>query len=120
MNVKFVDLFGLDNLKAVTPYFSNPTKDYEKAGNRMVDFSSEGFDAMRGKELPGQTPVLLITSGNPPFMEEMWRQCHEDMVRHSDKHQLLIAEGNNHDIVEENPELVLNSTIEFVNRILAG
>ena len=38
MNANFVDKFGLDNLNAITPYFENPTKNHEKAGNRMVDF----------------------------------------------------------------------------------
>ena len=52
-------------------------------------------------------------------MEEMWRQCHEEMVRNSEKHQLLIATGNNHDIVEENPELVLKTIIELVDRVKA-
>ena len=115
MNVKFVDRFGLDNLNAVTPYFPNPTENFEKAGNRMVDFSSESFAAMRGKELPKQIPVILITSGNPPMMKELWRRCHEEMMMGSEKHQLLIAEGNNHDIVEENPELVLKTINEFVS-----
>jgi hypothetical protein len=36
---------------------------------------------------------------------------------HSENHQLIIAEGNHHDIVEENPELVLKTIIELVNKI---
>jgi pimeloyl-ACP methyl ester carboxylesterase len=83
----------------------------------MTDFSRETFAAMRGKELPSQIPAILITSGNPPLMPDLWRQCHQEMVMNSEKHQLIIAEGNNHDIVEENPELVLNTIIEMVNRI---
>jgi len=117
MNVNFVDRFGLENLNAVTPYFSNPTENHEKAGNRIVDSASESFGALRGKELPSGTPVILITSGNAPFIPEMWRQCHEDMVRHSEQHQLLIAEGNNHDIVEENPGLVLDTIIAMVDQL---
>ena len=117
MNVKFVDRFGLDNLNAVTPYFSNPIEDYQKAGNRIVDNAAESFAAMRGKELPSRTPVILITSGNPPFSEELWRQCHEDMVRHEEKHHLIIAEGNNHDIVGENPGLVLDTIIAMVDQL---
>lgn len=116
MNVKFVDRFGLDNLNAVTPYFKNPTEKSEKAGNRMVDFFPEALEIMRGKELPKQIPVILITSGNPPF-PGVWRKCHEELVMNSEKHKLLIAEGNNHDIVEENPELVLNTIIELVNTL---
>jgi pimeloyl-ACP methyl ester carboxylesterase len=116
MNVCFVDRFGFDNLNAVTPYFKNPTMNYEKAGNRTVDFFPEALEIRRGKELPKHIPVMLITSGNPPF-PNVWRKCHEEMVANSEKHQLLIAEGNNHDIVEENPELVRNTIIEFINRI---
>jgi pimeloyl-ACP methyl ester carboxylesterase len=120
MNVCFVDRYGFDNLNAVTPYFKNPAENYEKAGNRMVDFFPEALELMRGKELPNHIPVILITSGNPPFSNDIWRKCHQEMVANSEKHKLLIAEGNNHDIVEENPELVLKTIIELVNRVQSG
>ena len=116
-NVCFVDRFGLDKLNAATPHFENPTTNSEKAGNRMVDYLPETYGALRGKKLPPQMPVILLTSGNPPFSSSIWRQCHEEMMTSSEKHQLIIAEGNNHDIVEENPDLVLKTIIEFVKRI---
>ena len=116
MNVRFVDRFGFDELNAVTPYFENPTEVYQKAGNRMVDSFPEALEALRGKTLPKEIPATLITSGNPPF-GEVWRKCHEGMVMESEKHQLLIAEGNNHDIVEENPQLILKTIIEFAERV---
>jgi pimeloyl-ACP methyl ester carboxylesterase len=117
MNVKFVDRFGLDNLNAVTPYFENPTENHEKAGNRMVDAFAETLNLMRDKELPDHIPVILLTSGNPPIEKDIWRRCHEEMVMNSEKHEMIIAEGNNHNIVDENPELVLNTIMELVNRI---
>ena len=117
MNVRFVDRFGFDNLNAVTPYFENPTENSEKAGNRMVDFFPEALEALRGKELPTQIPAILVTAGNPPFSADVWRKCHEEMVMDSAKHELLIAKGNNHDIVDENPELVLETIADLVNRI---
>lgn len=117
MNVKFVDRFGLDKLNAVTPYFDNPTKNYEKAGNRMVDNFSIALEVMRDKELPKEIPIKLITAGNPPFVSDIWRECHQEMVQNSEKHKLLIAEGNSHNIIAENPKLVLNSIIELVNSI---
>jgi pimeloyl-ACP methyl ester carboxylesterase len=117
MNICFVDRFGLENLNAQTPYFKNPKDINEKVLNRVVDFFPESFDAMRGEELPPQIPVTLITSGIPPFSKDIWRQCHEEMVMNSEKHQLIIAEGNHHDIVEENPELVVKTVIELINRI---
>jgi hypothetical protein len=117
MNVLFVDRFGLDNLNAVTPYFENPTKNYEKAGNRMVDNFQTALDTMRGKELPKEIPIKLITAGNPPFSNIIWRECHQELVEKSEKHTLLIAEGNSHMIVSENPELVLKTIIELVNSI---
>jgi pimeloyl-ACP methyl ester carboxylesterase len=117
MNVRFVDIFGLDNLNTVTPYFENPTMNYEKAGNRMVDLFPKALEVLRGKELPPHIPALLITSGSPPFSERIWRKCHEEMVMNSRKHQLIIAEENNHDILDENPELILKAIIEFVDRV---
>jgi len=115
MNVKFVDRFGLDNLNAATPYFENPTSNPEKAGNRMVDHFPEALEQMRGKELPRQIPIILITAGNPPFSLDLWRECHEEMAMNSEKHKLVIAEGNNHDILAENPELVLHTVVELID-----
>jgi len=117
MNVKFVDRFGLDNLNAVTPYFEGPSNDFEKACNRVVDHFPEAIEALRGKELPTQIPVILITVGNPPLSDIMWRECHREMVMGSDKHVLLIAEGNSHNVVHENPELVVKTIAELVGRI---
>ena len=116
MNVKFVDRFGLDNLNAVTPYFENPTENWQKAGNRMVDNFPKALEVLRGKELNNQIPVLLLTAGNP-LVPEIWRECHEEMVMNSENHKLLIAEGNNHDITSENPEIVISTIIELINTI---
>ena len=60
-----------------------------------------------------------MTADNAPFSDDVWRTCHEEMVKNSEKHELRIAEGNNHDIVEENPELVLNTIVELVKRVKA-
>ncbi len=116
MNVRYVDHIGLEKLNAMMPYFENPATNSEKAGNRMIDLSSEIFSALRGKELPKHIPAILLTSGFPPLPGN-WRQCHEEMVMNSAKHQLLIAEENHHDIVEENPELVIKTIIELIERI---
>jgi len=116
-NVKFVDRFGLDKINAVTPYFENPTENHEKAGNRQVDNAPIAFDKLRDYELPASIPVTLITSGNPPFGSDIWRKCHKEMVMNSENHQLIIAEGNNHDILMENPELVLNTVIKLTKTI---
>jgi pimeloyl-ACP methyl ester carboxylesterase len=117
MNVKFVDRFGLDNLNAVTPYFENPTKNHEKAGNRMIDFFPEALKVLRDKELPPDIPALLITAGHFPFGQEIWRACHEEMVDNSEKHKLIIAEDNSHDILGENPALVMTTIVDLVTLV---
>jgi pimeloyl-ACP methyl ester carboxylesterase len=119
MNVRFVDTFGLDNLNAFTPYFANPTTNQEKAGNRMVDHFPKALAALRGKELPLNIPALLMTAANAPFSPGLWRKCHEEMVANSEKHRLLVAERHNHDILDENPELILNGIVELANRVRA-
>jgi pimeloyl-ACP methyl ester carboxylesterase len=117
MNVKFADRFGMENLNAVTPYFNPALENHQKAGNRMVDFAAESFAVLRGKELSPQLPVILITAGNPPFANGVWRQCHEEMVMSSPKHELIVAGGNHHDILEENPKLVLRTILQLVDKI---
>ena len=82
----------------------------------MVDNFPVICKRLRGYELPTEIPVLLITSGNPP-VPDIWRKCHEEMVKNSKNHKLIIAEGNKHDIVTENPELVLNTIIKLTNSI---
>jgi len=119
MNVGFVDRFGLDNLNAVTPYFDNPTANHEKAGNRMVDFFPETLATMTGRGLPADKPVVLITAGNAPFSLDVWRSCHEEMVADSERHRMVIAQGNNHDIVDENPELVVSTIARLVSEIVS-
>ncbi|NHJ49476.1 MAG: alpha/beta hydrolase [Asgard group archaeon] len=117
MNVRFVDRFGLDNLNAVTPYFENPTKKFEKAGNRMIDNFPIGLDASRNKELPSETPIRLITAGNAPFDSKIWNECHEEIVKNSAKHKLIVAEGCSHNILGENPKLVIETIVKLVNSI---
>ena len=39
------------------------------------------------------------------------------MVMNSPKHKMIIAEGNGHDIMTENPLLVLNTIVELVNTV---
>ncbi|MGC9367356.1 MAG: hypothetical protein ACP5FK_10015, partial [bacterium] len=90
---------------------------FQMAGNRMIDHFPEALEIMKGQELPQQIPVVLITSGNAPFSQDLWRECHQEMVRVSDKHKLIIAEGNSHDIVKENPELVLNTIVELCHSL---
>jgi pimeloyl-ACP methyl ester carboxylesterase len=117
MNVNFVDRFGLDKLNSVTPYFQNPIQNWEKAGNRMVDNFPYALGKLRGYELPVNIPVFLITAGNPPFESDLWRKCHEEMVMNSAKHKLIIAKENGHDILTENPGLVLKTIVELVSTI---
>jgi len=116
MNVKFVDRFGLDNLNAITPYFDNPTENWQKAGNRMVDNFSKALEVLRGKELSNEIPVLLLTAGNP-IVPGIWRECHEEMVMNSENHKLRIAKGNNHDIITENPNLVIQTIAELADQL---
>jgi pimeloyl-ACP methyl ester carboxylesterase len=115
MNVRFVDRFGLDNLNAITPYFDPPRNNHEKAGNRMVDSFSTSLELLRGRDIPDTIPVILLTAGNSPFDNDMWRECHEEMVSKSDEHELRIAEGVGHDILDENPQLVLETVAELIN-----
>jgi pimeloyl-ACP methyl ester carboxylesterase len=119
MNVRFVDSFGLDRLNAITPYFDPPTNNREKAGNRMVDAFSASLELLRGKDIPDTIPVILLTAGNFPIENDLWRKCHEEMVSKSDLQEQRIAEGVGHDILRENPQLVLETVAELISIVKA-
>jgi pimeloyl-ACP methyl ester carboxylesterase len=116
MNVVFVDSFGLGRLNSVTPYFNEPTEKWQIAGNRMVDAFAESLKLARGKDLPDGIPVILLTSGIAPFDPDIWRGCHEELVAGSENHTMVVAEGNHHDIVDENPDLVLKTIMDLLDR----
>jgi len=117
MNVCFVDRFGLDNLNAVTPYFKNPSDDSQRAGNRMVDHFPESLSLIRGKALPAGIPAVLLTAGNFPMEPKIWRDCHKGLVSESDNHRMVIADGSSHDIVHDDPDLVVSTINELVGKI---
>lgn len=117
MNVGFVDRYGLERLNAATPYFDEPTNDWQIAGNRMVDSFAESLKLVRGQELPDEIPVILLTSGIAPFDPDLWRSCHEELVAGSENHTMIVAEANQHDIVDENPDLVLKTVLELLDRV---
>jgi len=114
MNILFIDTIGLETLNAATPYFENPTENHEKAGNRMVDSFSESLDFIRGKKLPKELPVYLITAENFPQVPELWRKCHTELMENSDLHKMVIAEGTTHMIWQEKPEFVQDIILKLI------
>ena len=81
----------------------------------MVDSFSASLELLRGKDIPDTIPVILLTSGNFPIEKDMWRECHQEMVGKSDEHELRVAEGVGHDIVDENPQLVMETVAELIS-----
>ena len=116
MNVIFVDNFGLEKLNAMTPYFENPSNNAEKAGNRMVDQFEESLKFLRNKKIPKKIPVRLISAGIP-IEPQFWRNSHKQLINNSEQHKLIIAENCQHNIVNENPELVIEIISNLIEEI---
>lgn len=116
MNVIFVDNFGLEKLNSLTPYFDNPSNNAEKAGNRMVDQFEDSLKFLRNKKIPKNIPVHLISAGIP-LEPQFWRDSHEQLVSNSERHKIIIAENCQHDIVNDNPELVIETISNLIEEI---
>lgn len=113
MNVDFVDKFTVKKLNSMTPYFENPVSNREKAGNRQIDQFEESLKFVRGKKIPTDIPVRLITAGIP-MEADFWRDCHEILVQESEIHKLIIADNCEHHIVNCNPELVMGTICDLL------
>jgi hypothetical protein len=78
---------------------------------------------MRDKSLPPDVPVILISSGSSPFDDdskeddELWRTCHEEMVKASPFHEFVLVEEGTHDLMPENQELALSSVQRLIGHI---
>lgn len=69
---------------------------------------------------PGLTiPIVVLTAGEPWWddqaIDQAWRRSHELITVRSSDRELVVAEGSDHDVPEERPDLI----VEAVSQILA-
>lgn len=118
MNPMFVGETG-DFVPSTVPDIAEPRNDRERVVVRM----KRTFAALTARtaaiEPELEIPVIVLTAGEPWWRDEeidrAWRRSHEVMAGRSADRELVVAEGSNHDMADERPDLV----VDAVERLLA-
>jgi pimeloyl-ACP methyl ester carboxylesterase len=123
LNVKFVDRYGLKRIQRTFPEIEKPQNNIEKAIVRIMKYFALFVEDMREKELPDKIPIIVISSGSSPFEEDTpednkaWLLSHEELVETSKIHELVLTKKGTHNIIEENPKIILESFSRLLNKI---
>ena len=125
MNARVVGKIGLNRLLATVPSFDNPHTKREKALTRMSRHFSSLVETVKGMALDVETPIILITVGNPPYSFDpetvySWRTSHEEMMSFSKRHLVVFLKDNSHDVVQENPAEIVKQLLRLTDSIRRG
>ena len=68
---------------------------------------------------PSDVPVTVILSGKTPFDDalevSLWKKANEDFARAVSNRSLIVATDSSHDIVSDNPNLIIEAVKRMVN-----
>lgn len=118
MNPIFVQETG-DFVQSTVPDIAQPANDRERVIVRMNRTFSH-LTSRTAESEPGLTiPIVVLTAGEPWWdseeIDRAWRRSHEVLAGRSSDRELVVAEGSDHDVPEERPDLI----VDAVSRILA-
>jgi pimeloyl-ACP methyl ester carboxylesterase len=75
----------------------------------------KNYATLRATTFPSQIPITSIYADNPPFGEadsKEWKICQQNFIKSRPNSKVILAEGCNHYIFIENPQLVINEIIK--------
>jgi pimeloyl-ACP methyl ester carboxylesterase len=88
---------------------------------REYDAYGSVLEQVRGKHLPPDIPVTVITAGKPwwPTLElnASWRKSHQQIVEAGRDRELIIADKSGHHIQFEQPNIVVDAISRLAERI---
>ena len=117
MNTRFIKATG-DFIYSTVPRIEHPSTDRERTVIRMVA-TFPGLIETVGRLEPGlRQPMVVITAGKPwwekPDIDSAWRRSHEALAAAGGQRRLAVAEGSDHGVPEERPELIVTSVQELL------
>lgn len=101
------------NLETLRKCCSSITKEFEAFG--------ETVNLMRKIDFPQNIPVIDIVAGSPTHRtseeNKNWRLVHENFTNTSPSRKLIIAKGSGHNIMTDNPQLLIDEIQKLIKNI---
>ena len=118
MNTRFIEATG-DFIYSTVPRIERPANNRERTVMRMV----ATFPALIGEVTrlePGlRQPMVVITAGKPwwgkPDIDRAWRSSHEALAAARKQRRVVTAEGSDHGVPQERPEVIVAAVKELLN-----
>jgi pimeloyl-ACP methyl ester carboxylesterase len=118
MNPVFVQETG-DFVRSTVPDIAAPENDRERVIVRMNRTFADLTARTAEIEPDLAIPIIVLTASEPWWgteeIDRAWRRSHEVIAERSSHRKLVVAEGSDHDVPEDRPDLI----VEAVSRILA-
>ncbi|MGH7570655.1 MAG: alpha/beta fold hydrolase [Gemmatimonadota bacterium] len=120
MNPIFVQETG-DFVQSTVPDIAEPGNDRERVVVRMKR-TFDDLTARTAEIEPGLAlPMIVLTAGDPWWgdaeIDRAWRRSHEVIVGRSSDRELVVAEGSDHDVPEERPDLIVAAVKRLLTRV---
>jgi pimeloyl-ACP methyl ester carboxylesterase len=79
---------------------------------------------VRSATLPASTPVIDITAErswvSTPEAHEMWRRAHAMFVAESSAREAVFAAGSGHNVMRDQPNVVIDAITRMIGRVTGG
>lgn len=117
MNTRFIEATG-DFIFSTVPPIPHPSNERERTVVRMVA-TFPGLIREVGRLEPGlRQPMVVITAGKPWWgrkeIDRAWRRSHEAIAAAGKHRRLVVAEGSDHSVPEDRPEVIVSSVKELL------
>jgi pimeloyl-ACP methyl ester carboxylesterase len=119
MNSRFIEATG-DFIFSTAPKIERPSNNREKTIVRMVATFPGLIDVVDRLEPGLRQPMMVITAGKPfwgkPDIDSAWRRSHEALAAAGQHRRLVVAEGTDHGVPEQRPDLIVTAVQSLLKR----
>ena len=119
MNTRFIKATG-GFIYSTVPTIDSPSNDRERTVLRMVATFPRLIGVVDRLEPRLRQPMVVITAGTPwwgkPAIDTAWRRSHEGLVAGLQQRRLVVAEGSDHGVPAERPDLIVSAVQELLVR----
>ncbi len=119
MNSRFIKATG-DFIFSTVPKIERPSNNREKTVVRMVATFPSLIEVVDRLEPGLRQPMVVITAGKPfwgkPDIDSAWRRSHEALAAAGQQRRLVVAEGSDHGVPEQRPEVIVVAVQELLKR----
>lgn len=119
MNPRFVAEVG-DWLDSTVPEMADPPTSRDHVVRRMARTMDSLSARLFVSEPILDAPMMIVSAGRewwgPPEIDAAWRRSHEAMAGASTARRRIVSEGSGHDIPGEDPETIVSSVLQLLDR----